>query len=171
MIYFTADQHYSHRKIIEYCNRPFTSIKEMDETLIANHNEIVKSDDTVIHAGDFTLAKKHIAQNYISRLSGRHIFIGGSHDYWLGKKHPLQILELTVEKQHIVACHYCLRTWARSHFNSWHVYGHSHGNLQPIGKSWDVGVDNNNFYPVSFERLSEIMKSQPDNPNLIKKEI
>ena len=41
-----------------------------------------------------------------------------------------------------------------------------------IRTSWktrDVGVDNNNFYPVSFDQLVEIMKNRPDNFNLVKK--
>ena len=36
--------------------------------------------------------------------------------------------------------------------------------------NYNIGVDNNNFYPVSFDELVEIMKNQPDNFNLIKKE-
>jgi calcineurin-like phosphoesterase family protein len=40
-----------------------------------------------------------------------------------------------------------MRVWPRSHHNSWQLYGHSHGKLLPIGKQWDIGVDNNDFYP------------------------
>ncbi len=167
--FFTADQHFGHFNIIKYCNRPFRISSEMDNTIINNHNEVVTDKDIVIHVGDFTLAKNELARFYVSQLNGKHIFLTGSHDYWLGKKHHLHILERTVEKQHIVACHYCLRTWPRSHYNSWHVFGHSHGNLEPIGKSWDVGVDNNNFYPVEFSQLKDIMDKQPDNPNLVKR--
>jgi calcineurin-like phosphoesterase family protein len=52
--------------------------------------------------------------------------------------------------------------------NSWQLYGHSHGKLPPIGKQWDIGVDNNNFYPVSFNKICEIMVARPDNPNFVK---
>jgi calcineurin-like phosphoesterase family protein len=62
-----------------------------------------------------------------------------------------------------------MRTWHRSHYNAWLLYGHSHGRLPPIGKSWDVGVDNNNFTPISFEQVKDIMKARPDNPNLVKR--
>jgi hypothetical protein len=41
--------------------------------------------------------------------------------------------------------------------------------LPPIGKQWDVGVDNNDFYPVSLPQLKEIMKTREDNFNLVKK--
>ena len=172
MFWFTADEHYAHRNIIEYCNRPFSSIKEMDKTLIENHNKVVMKNDTTIHAGDFTLLKNeiYIYQNFINQLNGKHIFLCGSHDYWLGDKNKRQhVWEGTINKQYIVVCHYAMRTWARSHYNSWQLYGHSHGTLQPIGKQYDIGVDNNNFYPVSFNQLKTIMSTKDDNPNLIRR--
>jgi len=167
--FFTADEHYGHENIIKYCNRPFVSIEEMDATIIQNHNNVVTKNDTVIHVGDFTMRKKYDqAQQYIKQLNGNHVFIEGSHDYWLNGR-AKQIWQKRINKCYVVACHYAMRVWPRSHYNTWLVYGHSHGNLPPEGKSWDVGVDNNNFTPVSFEQLKEIMDSRPDNFNLVKK--
>jgi len=60
-----------------------------------------------------------------------------------------------------------LRVWEKSHFNSWQLYGHSHGNLDDIGKQYDVGVDANNFLPVSFANLKELMEAKKDNFNYI----
>ncbi len=40
--------------------------------------------------------------------------------------------------------------------------------LPPEGKQYDVGVDCNNFYPVSFVQIVEIMKTKEDNFNFIK---
>jgi len=59
--------------------------------------------------------------------------------------------------------------WDKSHFNSWQLFGHSHGmlSLAGLGKQFDVGVDNNDFYPVSFDQLLGIMKERPDNSNYI----
>jgi hypothetical protein len=34
--YFTGDQHFGHDGIIGLCKRPFRSVDEMDETMIAN---------------------------------------------------------------------------------------------------------------------------------------
>lgn len=167
--FFTADQHLNHRNIIKYCNRPFDSVEEMDRTIIENHNKVVGVNDIVIHLGDFTLKKTNKeAYKYINQLNGINVFIRGSHDRWLNKNHPM-IWEHMVEGQFIVGCHYAMRVWARSHYNSWHIYGHSHGNLPSQGKSYDVGVDCNNFYPVSFDKLKEIMKTKEDNFNLVKK--
>jgi calcineurin-like phosphoesterase family protein len=177
MYYFTADEHYGHAKIIEYCSRPFANVDEMNDEIIRRHNEVVTKDDTVWHAGDFTLSTLKYAENIIRRLNGQHFFVRGSHDKWLEKIISEELLnpfrefvELRVDKQTIVViCHYAMRVWPRSHYNSWQVYGHSHGHLPPQGKQWDVGVDNNNFYPVSLDQLTKIMAKQPDNFNLVKK--
>ena len=173
--WFSSDHHFGHKNIIEYCSRPFDSIEEMDETLINNHNEVVNMDDVIIFAGDFTLIKNKsvVYKKYINRLNGIHIFLSGSHDYWLKGSNNKQIWEKNLfhndKKYYIVACHYAMRTWSRSHYNSYQLFGHSHGKLEVIGKQYDVGVDNNNFFPVSLEQIVEIMKTKPDNPNFIKR--
>jgi len=166
MYFFTADEHYDHENIIKYCNRPFTSVYGMQEILIANHNRVVTKYDITVHAGDFSFTEE-CAKKIIPRLNGNHIFVIGSHDKWL-KNTAKQIWEKKIEGVHVVVCHYAMRTWTKSHRNSWQFYGHSHGRLAPDGKQWDVGVDNNNFSPVSFEKLVQIMSKQPDNKNLIK---
>lgn len=146
----------------------------MDETIISNFNEVVGKNDTTIHAGDFTFQKGDIAWKILDQLNGDHILLKGNHDYFLkGNKNIHEIWEknihhqLTQRKYHVVVSHWCLRTWNRSHFNSFHLYGHSHGTLPPIGKSWDVGVDCNNFCPVSFDQVIDIMANRPDNPNRV----
>lgn len=166
--FFTSDEHYFHTNVIKHCNRPFNDVEEMHHELIKRNNEVVSKNDTVIHAGDFSFGYKNLTEKIIKQLNGHHVFLKGSHDRWLtGRYH--EIWEKKIENHFIVVCHYCMRVWARSHYGSWHLFGHSHGGLNPEGKSWDIGVDNNNFYPVSFEQIKNIMKDRPDNFNLIRK--
>lgn len=149
--FFTSDEHYGHSNIIKYCDRPFKDAEKMNESLIKRHNSVVGFNDTVIHAGDFTLESTERAQYYISRLNGYHIFLKGSHDYW-NPELPY-LYEVEIEGQYIVVCHYAMRVWPRSHHGSWQLYGHSHGKLEPLGGQMDIGVDSNKFYPVSFEEI------------------
>jgi len=167
--FFTSDEHYGHTNIIKYCDRPFSSVKEMDEELIKRHNEVVKSGDIVIHAGDFTLRKtEREVMNYIRRLNGSHIFLRGSHDYWMNFNDVFhEIKEIEISGNYIVICHYSMRVWPRSHYNSWNLFGHSHGKMEGAGKAMDVGVDTHNFYPYSFEEIKRIMETKKDNFNLI----
>lgn len=165
--WFTADEHYGHQNIIEYSNRPFSSIGEMNRMLIVNHNAVVKDNDVVIHAGDFTLnhSRENVYKRYINKLKGNHVFLKGSHDYWIPWKGSQQIWERKIGKYYIVVCHYAMHTWARSHYNSFHLFGHSHGKLDLPGKRWDCGVDNNEFFPISFDQVIKIMEERSDNFN------
>ena len=42
-IYFTADLHLGHGRIIKHCKRPFENSHYMDEALIKNWNSVVKN--------------------------------------------------------------------------------------------------------------------------------
>lgn len=169
MYFFTADEHYNHVNILSFMNRPFKSVKEMNEELVKRNNEIVTKNDFVIHAGDFMWqGTGEFLRNLHKSLIGNHIYLRGSHDHWMNGSYH-EIWEKTIESIHIVVCHYAMRTWGRSHWNSWQLHGHSHGKLEPIGKQYDVGVDTNNFYPVSFEQIKEIMKNKQNNFDLIKR--
>lgn len=170
MYWFTADEHYGHANIIKYCSRPFESIEHMDQVLIANFNECVASDDVVVHAGDFCWCNnlRDAHAQYINKLPGTHIFINGSHDHWLPSS-ARRIWRKRIDEQLIVVCHFAMRVWEASHYNSWHVYGHSHGKLAGIGKSFDIGVDRHNYFPWSWDEIVEEMKYRPDNFNLVRK--
>ena len=165
--FFTGCEHYYHKNAIKYDNRPFSNVDEMNNELIKRHNSIVTENDRVIHVGDFTLAGVAPAQEIIKQLQGRHIFLIGNHDSWLKNK-GRDIWQGKINGQVIVACHYPLRTWNVSHYGSWQVFSHPHGKLEPIGKQWDVSVANNNYFPVSFDQLKQIMSSAGDNFNLVK---
>ena len=52
MVFFTSDLHLGHRNIIQLCNRPFSSIDEMDQRFIEKWNEKVTDADTVYILGD-----------------------------------------------------------------------------------------------------------------------
>jgi len=174
--FFTADEHFGHANIIKYCNRPYKNVEEMNKDLIARFNKKVPDSNQsfTVHAGDFCFGKSYAeAYNYIKYLNGHHIFLMGSHDVWLrndpNRVSTHEIWEKRIDGQLVVVCHYAMRTWAASHYNSWHLYGHSHGKLESIGKSHDIGVDNNEFSPLSWDDLRAIMTNKPDNPNLVVK--
>lgn len=87
-IFLTSDQHYNHTRILTYCaqTRPYSSVEEMNEDIIKNHNTLVKDNDTVYHLGDFCLGEKYVKE-HLARLNGKHILIAGNHDAcFFGKK-------------------------------------------------------------------------------------
>ena len=79
--YIISDTHFNHENIIKYCNRPFSSIKEMNETLINNWNKIVKKNDIVYHLGDFFLGSKFDLKEIVNKLNGQIYLIRGNHEH------------------------------------------------------------------------------------------
>jgi len=88
--WFTADMHLGHANIIKYCDRPFSSLEEMNRILIRNWNARVKPEDIVFHIGDFCFkntpgGKKGegvpiSARDWEKQLNGKIIHIKGNHD-------------------------------------------------------------------------------------------
>jgi len=156
MLYFTSDEHLSHQNIIKYCNRPFKDVKEMDDTIISNFNSKVGKKDIIYHLGDFSF---HNPKEYLARMNGVHILIRGNHDskqsYGFEKVFDVLLLKNAVPNFHIYLSHYAGRVWPHSHHCAGMLYGHSHGTLEPYGRSFDVGVDTNNFMPYSLDDVIE----------------
>lgn len=81
-IWYTSDHHWDHANIIKYSNRPFADLEEMNETMIARWNEVVKPEDHVWHLGDLTMHRKihTIKHRILDRLHGHKRLIMGNHD-------------------------------------------------------------------------------------------
>ena len=177
MIWFTADTHYDHENIIKYCNRPFNTVEEMNKELVNRWNAVVTENDVVYHLGDVTLRGWKTARKFFRQVNGHVNVIPGSHDYrWLSQRSnldglhvlpPIYTLEFDTGEKYLeawVLCHYAMRVWDRSHYGSFHLYGHSHGTLQPQGRSLDVGVDCRRYTPVSIDQLRTVLSTRT-NPN------
>lgn len=79
--WIASDHHFGHAKIADF--EPSRNIwkdlgfKSLDDMIIANHNEVVKPDDTVLFLGDFSWIDP---QHYIHKLNGKKYLILGNHD-------------------------------------------------------------------------------------------
>jgi len=174
-VWFTSDPHFGHRNIIKYCNRPFDSIEEMDEILIDKWNMVIDYDDLIICCGDFSLTNPKRTNEILTKLNGNKILIIGNHeksvlsnkanrDMFNGGIYDL--LNITVlddevvdEKQDIILCHYPMVVWDKSHRGSWQLFGHVHGmfdnDIKLSPNQIDVGVDSNDFRPISYQEVKE----------------
>lgn len=169
MIYFISDTHFGHSNIIKYCNRPFSSIEEMDECLIDNWNSVVKDKDEIYHLGDFSLSKnKEYLKSIVKRLKGKKHLVKGNHDYLkdgeycsLGFQSVQYYKELKWNKRKFCLMHFPLLSWNKMHRGSYMVHGHCHGTINHLNLGItriDVGVDNFNYTPVSIEEVENLLK-------------
>jgi len=186
MYFFTSDFHLGHANILKLCDRPFANITEHDNTIIERNNEIVTDSDKVFDLGDigFRCSPWYVAE-CLKKMNGKRIIFLGNHDKPLRQAyqrgllrdlirnrkieiiggdtaiddHKLSIFKmLEIDRQKIFCGHYALRTWPNAFRGAWHLYGHSHGNLaEPFYRSFDVGVDGNNYYPWRLVNIKNRM--------------
>ena len=181
-IFFTSDTHFGHINIIKYCNRPFSSVEEHDETLIKNWNEKVGPDDIIFHLGDFAFGSEKQWMNYLDKLNGKKYLVIGNHD-WRNLtpgvcqrfEEVSQQMNINIEGIHIWLNHFpflCFSGAWKVTNPSWQLFGHVHSgpNSQDgldfprlkmlFATQYDVGVDNNNFTPISWIDVKNKIKQQ-----------
>ena len=173
MIYFTADTHFFHANVIEMCRRPFRGLYDMHESLISNWNSVVQENDSIYILGDFAFkGSGSDVNNLLRRLNGTKHLIVGNHDKYL--KYPdfdsslfesvQDYLILSYNKIWFILFHYPILEWAHYYRKSIHLFGHVHNNISHrkeesekfsfLGsRAVNVGVDVQDFYPVSAEKL------------------
>ena len=82
--FFTSDTHFDDKYAIDYFNRPFNSVDEMNAIMVEKWNKIVTENDTIYHLGDFTLEDIRHFTKWVSQLNGKLKILPGSHDQpWL----------------------------------------------------------------------------------------
>ena len=97
---------------------------------------------------------KNIRQGYIDRF-----------------EHVAMQMHITVGKQKIYLNHYPFLCFDGGYKDVWQLFGHVHTRKNNTGidaarlqylypTQYDVGVDNNNYTPVSFEQVKRIMTKQ-----------
>ena len=166
--FYCADLHLDHQNILKF-GRPFNSVDEMNETLIANWNARVSYDDEVYVLGDFCFDRQgKKATNFFNRLNGKKYLIKGNHDHFVrGKQFDPTVVEWIKDyatiidgDKVVVLFHYPIAVWDRQHYGSIHLYGHVHANtkdhhplLFKLGNAYNVGVDVCDFEPKTLDEL------------------
>lgn len=80
-IYFTSDLHFNHDKDFIYEPRGYKDVKEANEDILKNINELVKEDDTLYILGDIMLKDNEEGIKCFNRINCNNIhIILGNHD-------------------------------------------------------------------------------------------
>lgn len=181
-IFFTSDTHFQHTNIIKYCNRPFKDVEENDEEIIRRWNEKVPKDGIVFHLGDVAFGNPDKVDSILERLNGTIYLVIGNHDWrrivsqheWRFEKMTQQI-NMKIGKRHIILNHcplLCFSGAWRGEDATYQLFGHVHTSPYTnegldqqrmkylFTSQYDVGVDNNDFTPVSWKEVDQIINNQ-----------
>lgn len=183
-LFFTSDSHWGHSRIIEFCKRPFSSVEEMNQKLIENWNSVVQPGDIVFHLGDFCWGGSAMWNSILDQLNGKIWLIKGNHDIknlregylkrfeWVGYQ-----LKITIEERSVYLNHFpflCYDgTYRDKQILVYQLHGHTHLCEEKVGQDYqrllnafptqlDVGVDANNYTPLSWQQVKEQIEYQID---------
>lgn len=191
MIFFTSDLHLGHIGAIDFSHRPFSNIEMMNDVLIQNINETVEEKDDLWILGDFAykLGKDEV-RIMRNRIKCRHVhLVKGNHDKDYSGDDIFQSVqdykELKTKYGRFILFHYPILEWNAGHYGSVHLHGHIHstGEYNTINlreryckrfawghslsdedlrlRIYDVGVDANDYKPISLEEIASLMGLTP----------
>lgn len=187
-IFFISDLHVGHKNVIKFDKRPFADVDEMHHTLIKNWNNVVGPDDIVYFLGDLSFSRDSLTKWFVSSIQGKIYAICGNHDKMkdlikldrfedvheygteIGIKDEDSLQARgTQGYQKIVLSHYPILSWNKSHYGSWMIHGHTHGNLIQSQQEYykrkviDVGCNCIDYTPISYGEVKEIMSKKSIN--------
>jgi calcineurin-like phosphoesterase family protein len=165
--WFTSDHHFGHARIIEYCERPFGDVNEMNVKMTNYWNELIMPNDIVYYLGDFSFQ----SDRYIDRLNGKIILIRGNHD----KERHLHLFDLAVDgiemkigEFRCFLTHWPIEVWKKykagaPELEMLNIYdhiicGHVHEKWRVKEKNINVGVDVWDFKPIHMDELVRFMR-------------
>ena len=171
-IFIIGDPHFWHRAIINYCNRPFATVEEMNETLIKNWNKVVGKQDIVYVLGDFALCGKDRIIEVGRALNGRKRLILGNHDgasletyreagFEYIYNHPIILDEFYILS-------HCPQTYIQKNGLYANIYAHVHddpAHVDVSSRTFCASVERSwmMYTPIKFETIKQLMKECEEN--------
>jgi len=177
-IWFVSDTHFNHQNILTFKNsdgspvRSFSSLEEMNETMVKNWNLVVKPQDHVYHCGDVCMGPRSEYSKWITRLNGRLRLVVGNHDDLNNRdflSHFEKVMTWRVFKDgNFLVSHVPVHPNSmmprKCEFN---VHGHLHGNTvkildtQEIDRRYvNVCVERNDYTPIHFDEIVKRIKNE-----------
>ncbi len=184
-IFFCSDTHFDHKNIIAFCNRPFENVEEMNQKLIENWNAKVPKNGLVFHLGDFGWGGYQDYKKIREQLNGDIVLIKGNHDFRNGCQsaaqydelflHTSQQMLINIEGRKVYLNHCPLLCYGGTYRDPkglvYQLFGHVHSGPNAKGEDlvrlqylfptqYDVGVDNNEYAPISWEEVNKKIGKQ-----------
>jgi|ETNvirenome_6_85_1030632.scaffolds.fasta_scaffold01624_10 calcineurin-like phosphoesterase family protein len=171
MDFFISDTHFGHKNAIRYCNRPFRTVDEMNESMIERWNSTVTDRDRVFVLGDVFIMDPAEASKIIKSLNGYKILIAGNHD-----RSEKTMLECGFDEYHrkyeynisgLGSClliHYPVPDLIIESLGyDFSIHGHIHNEPKKYGLKLNVAVDLIEFTPISLDDVIEDFTSRRRN--------
>jgi len=170
-VWIWSDLHFGHKNIIRFSERPYDDVEQMNEHLVANHNDYVKENDIVIWVGDVAFGNDDFANGILDQCNGYKILIVGNHDFTKRKLRNLNFDEVHLIQHYIiddvdlVLTHYPMDNLVEPYIN---VHGHLHAfppknYYSDSNQHINVNCEFHNYKPINLNEIVRIAKIRRDN--------
>ena len=181
--FFTSDTHFGHARILELSQRPFDSVEAMNDAIVERaHAAGITATDELWVLGDLAMGDFATSMQWAARLPGIKHLVVGNHEKHFDepKQHRFDRyeqayidagftvhhghVELTIDGRQLLTSHFPY--FGDSQDNDRHVHARPedrglpllHGHIHEVrhidGRMFNVGVDVNDFTPVTPEQVS-----------------
>lgn len=175
MIYFTADLHFNHDKEFIWKARGYSSVEEMNEDLINKICTTLNEGDELWVLGDLVMGDINNAAAVLSRIPYSVHFLVGNHDTlrrvnlydslgWINHERAIQVTDGNWD---FYLSHYPTVTMnyddVKKHHPLINLHGHTHYQNKFYNDNpymYNVGVDSQNGYPVSIDKIKADIKEK-----------
>lgn len=162
--YVISDHHFNHENIIEYTDRPFTDLSDMNTYMEQRWEEIVGDDDVVLYGGDIVMGSGDVAVERVTSLPGTFLYVQGNHDGSLNAEQlPFPMVEDTIVQHDGYRFWYTHRPEnVPDDWTEWVLHGHTH-NKDPFidydNRRVNVCVEAVDYTPVPLPQLTKALSS------------
>ena len=160
--YVLADTHFGDPEVLSYTDRPFGSVAEMNDALLAGWNGAVEADDTVVFVGDFAVpSEPTTVRRWLNRTGGEVVFVAGDHDKGARRTHAVDVrASYSLDAgDHTLHCVHDPADAPPDH-EGWVVHGHHHDLrpaeypfVDPDARRVNVGVELLDYRPIPVAEL------------------
>lgn len=175
MIYFTSDWHFNHDKDFIWKKRGYNSVEEMNDDLINKICSTLDEGDELWVLGDLVMGDIDKAAAVLSRIPYSVHFLVGNHDTlrrvnlydslgWVNHERAIQVTDGNWD---FYLSHYPTVTMnyddVKKHHPLINLHGHTHYQNKFYNDNpymYNVGVDSQNGYPVSIDKIKADIKEK-----------
>lgn len=170
-LWFISDTHFTHSNILNFKNydgsmvRPeFSSVEEMNETMIERWNEVVKPEDKIYHLGDVGWNSQSALDSILSRLNGKKRLILGNHDDFNMKFYVKHFQKIKTSWRGIdgrlIFSHHPLYIGKDDDKIKLNVHGHIHCGQIEDDRYYNISVEEIDYRPIHLDEILKILNTR-----------
>jgi calcineurin-like phosphoesterase family protein len=170
-IYLVSDPHWGHGEIIKYEKRPFTSVEEMDETIMNNIQNTIKKRDRLIFLGDVALhyPQERLAK-FLARISCSKTLILGNHDRCHSVKWWFDVGFDEVSRYPILVDYFFILSHEPKYVGPEspyaNIHGHTHSTSMDNPYMKNVCVEKTDYKPILLAQAEEEIRQKVSTAGL-----